>query len=483
MAQTEPAGPRQATPSVDRRERLSGVSPSQFAQLFCNNSVLMQDIVAHDASILLAFRAANVRSFRDEIELSMVATSMSEPRFVRQVAWREGGRPIGVVPVVGVFGPNASGKSNLLEAMDDMRALVLQSFRQEIKRGPNWFFRLDSEGAKRPSRYEVELILHGVRHEYGFVLDGERVIEEWAYRYPRGRPATLFSRTGDDVEAGSAGRGETRSVQKVLRSDSLFLSAAAATNHSLLVPLYDWFRRNMQLAHIGNRPRRQILTVEMLEDQVGRERLLAMLGAADLGIVDAKKLKPDPEAQEKVTRALRAFLGEVGVEDEVVETLDLDNFGFTLIHQGDGSLMELPPGLESQGTVVWLGLIGPVVSALTDGTVLLADELDASLHPALVEQLVRLFQDPEANPRRAQLIFNSHDPTILGDSSEDRLLGRDQIWFTEKLMGGNCRLYPLTELRPRKHEAIGRRYLDGRYGAMPILSRQAFDRIVSVPDE
>lgn len=442
----------------------------------------MTDAVAHDASMLLAFRAENVRSFRDEIELSMVATSMSEPRFVRHVAWREGGRPIGVMPVLGVFGPNASGKSNLLEAMDDMRALVLQSFRQEIKRGPNWVFRLDAEGVKRPSRYEVELILHGVRHEYGFVLDGEHVIEEWAYRYPRGRPAMLFSRTVDDVETGSAGRGETRSVQKVLRSDSLFLSAAAATNHSLLVPLYGWFQRNMQFAHIGNRPRRQILTVEMLEDQVGRERLLAMLSAADLGIVDAKKLKPDPEEQEKMKRALRTFLGEVGVEDEMVEELDLENFGFTLVHRGDGAFMELPPGLESQGTVVWLGLIGPVVSALADGTVLLADELDASLHPALVEQLVRLFQDPEANPRGAQLIFNSHDPTMLGDSSEDRLLGRDQIWFTEKLMDGNCRLYPLSALSPRKHEAIGRRYLDGRYGAMPILSRQDFDRIVSGSD-
>jgi AAA15 family ATPase/GTPase len=220
----------------------------------------------------------------------------------------------------------------------------------------------------------------------------------------------------------------------------------------------------------------------MLEDQVGRERMLAMLSAADLGIVDAKKVKPDPEEREKITRALRTFLGEVGVEDVMMETLDLDNFGFTLTHQGEGSLMELPPGLESQGTVVWLGLIGPVVSALIDGTVLLADELDASLHPALVEQLVRLFQDPETNPRGAQLVFNSHDPTILSDSSEDRLLGRDQIWFTEKQAGGNCRLYPLTEFRPRKHEAIGRRYLEGRYGATPILSRHDFDRVVSSLD-
>jgi AAA15 family ATPase/GTPase len=107
--------------------------------------------------------------------------------------------------------------------------------------------------------------------------------------------------------------------------------------------------------------------------------------------------------------------------------------------------------------------------------VFLADELDASLHPALVAQLVRLFQDPKTNPHRAQLVFNSHDAMLLGESGSDRLLGRDQIWFTEKRGDGSTRLYPLADLDPRREEAIGRRYLAGRYGATPILSRDEFD--------
>src|SRR5690606_8153123 len=98
------------------------------------------------------------------------------------------------------------------------------------------------------------------------------------------------------------------------------------------------------------------------------------------------------------------------------------------------------------GTRVWYGLIGPVVDALELGSVFLADELDASLHPALVSQLIRLFQDPDTNPRRAQLIFNSHDATLMGDSVGERLLGRDQIWFTEKRADGSTRLYPLVDL-------------------------------------
>jgi uncharacterized protein len=149
--------------------------------------------------------------------------------------------------------------------------------------------------------------------------------------------------------------------------------------------------------------------------------------------------------------------------------------GVRLIHRGAAGDVELNAHEESLGTLVWFGLVGPVVEALAKGEVFLADELDASLHPALVAQLVRLFQDPATNPRWAQLVFNSHDVTILGDSVGDRLIGRDQVWFTEKRSDGSTRLYPLADLDPRKEEAIGRRYLAGRYGATPILSSQEFD--------
>ena len=90
-----------------------------------------------------------------------------------------------------------------------------------------------------------------------------------------------------------------------------------------------------------------------------------------------------------------------------------------------------------------------------------------------------LFQSQETNPRRAQLIFNSHDSALLGDTVGDQIIGRDQIWFTEKRDDGSSRLYALSDLAPRKEEAIGRRYLAGRYGATPILSRQQFAETAS----
>ena len=427
--------------------------------------------------MLLAFRAENVRSFRDEFELSLLSTRLADEDVVRLVTWREGGRPIGVLPVVGVFGANGSGKSNVLKAMDDMRGHVLHSFRTGsptggISRCP---FLLDRVGRREPSRFEVDLVLEGVRYEYGFALDDERVLEEWAYRYPHGKAVRLFHRWGGRVEHGSAERVKGRAVEALLRPNALFLSTAASANHPVLLPIYAWFTRNLRLAEADSRQFRQALTTQLLDDEARRGQVLALLRAADLGITGAKMYGLDPVMRERLQRAVRILAGQEGEPDGTDEGPSFDQLGVRLIHHGAGGEVELDARDESLGTLVWFGLVGPVIEALADGAVLLADELDASLHPALVAELIRLFQDPKSNPRRAQLMFNSHDATILGDSISARLVGRDQIWFTEKRADGSTRLYPLSDLDPRKEEAIGRRYLAGRYGATPILSRQEFD--------
>ena len=438
-------------------------------------------MVAREPSVLLSIRTKNVRSFRDGMDFSLMATGLAEERYVRPVTWREGGSPIGVLAVAGVFGANGSGKSNLLKVMDDMRSHVLHSFRQGDLEGriPRRPFVLDQGAQNQPSRFDIDLILEGVRHEYGFIVSDEHVVEEWAYHYPKGRAALIFRRIGDEVEAGSIERQKTRAVQELIRSNALFLSTAASAKHGALLPLYKWFSRNLILAEADSRPWRQALTTQMLSEDHHRDRVLALLQAADLGVTSAQKREPDPIMQERFRRAVRILQG-IEEEPESDEGPTFEELGVELVHRGTGGEeVLLQAEDESLGTRVWFGLIGPVVQALESGSVFLADELDASLHPALVTELVRLFQDPETNPRRAQLVFNSHDPTLLGDSVGERLLGRDQIWFTEKGNDGSTRLYPLVDLDPRKQEAIGKRYLDGRYGATPILSHQEFAAAVA----
>jgi AAA15 family ATPase/GTPase len=434
----------------------------------------MIDTLPHNASALLAFRARNNRSFRDEFELSMLATAMAEKNIRRDIGWRAGGKPVGVLPVAGIFGANASGKTNVLRSMDDMRRYVLHSFRRGSPTGgvPHRPFLLDPSMKESESSFEVDLILDGVRHEYGFVIDEEMIREEWALHYPRGRAAVLFQRRGEDVQFGAAERSRSRAVMELLRPNALFLSTAASANHPVLLPLYEWFEHGLLLAETQSRPSRQALTAELLDDPKHREQVLALLQAADIGITGATKEELDAATRDRLQRAMKILLEEAEVEASF-DDLDI----IRLAHQGVTGDVELHLTDESLGTLVWFGLVGPVAVALSRGAVFLADELDASLHPALVEQLVRLFQDRKTNPRFAQLVFNSHDITILDGTADDRLIGRDQVWFTEKREDGSTHLYPLTDLNPRKDEAIAKRYLAGRYGATPIISRRQFEQI------
>jgi hypothetical protein len=416
-------------------------------------------------SVLLAFRARNTRSFRDEFELSMVASPLAEKRVVRRVVWRAGGQPVDVLPSAALYGANASGKTNVLRAINDMRALVVGSFGTTdpggpIKRQP---FRLgDSTGS--PSQFEIDFVLDGVRHEYGFSIDDERVIDEWAYRSPRGRSSLLFRRHALEVEFGAVARGRGRAVRELLRPNALLLSTAAAANHPTFLPIFEWFHQNLRFIAADGRGSGHTLTKEMLDGPM-RESLLSLLTLADLGITGANLRDAPPEVSDRI----RHILSSLPAPDDVyVESMDLRRV--LLTHRGARADVSFDAGEESNGTLTWFSLLGPIIVALATGTVLLVDELDASLHPALVSSIISVFQDRSSESRCPQLVFTTHDATLLGDGPGDRLLGRDQVWFTEKLGDGSSRLYSLADLDPRKREAIQRRYLDGRYGAVPIIS-------------
>lgn len=433
-------------------------------------------------SVLLAFRGRNLRSFRDAFELSLLATPLAESQVVRQVPWRAGGKALGVLPVAALYGANASGKSNVLRVMSDMRSHVLFSFRNADPDGgfPRRRFMLGADPTAS-SHYEVDLVLDGVRHEYGFVVDDDRVLKEWAVHYPRGRSTLLFERSGDEVELGASIRTKARSTLDLLRPNALFLSTDAAVKQPVLGRLFGWFKRNLAVAEAQSRAFRQAQTTQMLDDPAMRAGVMTLLRAADLGVSDAKRNELDPVMRERMKRALRIIQGlEAEPESGSDEGPDFEELGVSLVHEGAVGPVEFEQQDESLGTLVWFGLVGPVLESLARGTLLLADELDSSLHPDLVRQLVRLFQDSDTNPFRAQLIFNSHDPTLLGDCAGDRPLGRDQVWFTEKDADGGSRLYPLSDLDPRKEEAVAKRYLAGRYGAKPIVSHQEFAAAVEM---
>ena len=436
---------------------------------------------ASDISALLSFTAENVRCYRDEVHLSLLGTRMAERGVAHRLVVAGSAKPVSVLPAAGIFGANASGKTAILEAMDDMRVIVMDSFHrkdpaQSTGRRP---FLLDGESQSRPSRFEIELILRGVRWQYGFEIDDHRVLGEYAYHYPRGRQALVFHRDPSRVELGPPFRSAGRVLRSLARGHYLLLSIAGAVELEDIAVLYAWFESNLLLTKPSDPGWGAALTADLVQSPRTKGPVLSLLRYADMGITDAHRDPPDPESVERVRRALRnARDGDpsLSVDDELL----LDGI-IRLTHFGSAGESQISPEDESQGTQAWLRLIGPVLSALSGGTVLLVDELDASLHSYLVNSLIDLFQDQHHNPRCAQLVFNSHDTGVLGDSDR-RSIGRDQIWLTDKGDDGAGSLYPLTNFAPRRDDALERRYLQGRYGGVPLSNPAEIERALETAD-
>ncbi|WHT17896.1 AAA family ATPase [Crossiella sp. CA-258035] len=431
----------------------------------------------------------NHRSFRDEHELSLLPAY--EPTAE-------------VVPVAAVYGANASGKSNLLSGLRFMAAAVTRSFGDWPAEGgvPRRPFRLDPAARAKPSGFVVELISGGVPYTYGFTVDDVRVCEEWLYSYPEGRKRKLFERNGDTVRFGSTVpelRGKLEVLEALTRPNALFLSLAAQSNITALLPVHRWFAQHLTF-RLAEAPAGTAVQVKrfLRTHPERRDQLVDLLRAADLGIsgiaedpLDEKVENAARDAADEAEAAMAAYARSTYSEDhdaaaraavalvdarhrreELREVHHRRQNRLQLTHGELGEVFDLEE--ESAGTRSWLALLPTVLVALAEGTTLVVDEIDTSLHPRLTARLVSLFQDLRTNPRQAQLIFTTHDTSLLGTMLGEEVLRRDQVWFVQKDPRGASTLYPLTDFHPRKDENTERRYLGGSYGAVPVLSEQDF---------
>ncbi|WIY05611.1 ATP-binding protein [Amycolatopsis mongoliensis] len=416
--------------------------------------------------MLLRFRVANYRSLRDEHELSFVASDVDD-EIVRHTGVESGGKEIGVIPAVGIFGANASGKSNLLSALVAMRAAVRDSVadwaRDEgVPRDP---FALDPACRRENTLFEVDLLLGQtkVRYTYGFELSDERVEAEWLHAYPGGHKQVWFDREadragGEEFRFPNENLRGAKKLVELARPNALFLTVGASFNNKQLRPLHRWFTNNFWVVasdDAGVAQRSDYTRERLVDPKRGddyRKRVESLLRVADLGIVGL----------------------------DIDEALPNDQQVKLLHRTGRGKPLPLDfRTQESLGTHAWFAFLGPVLEMLERGSVLLADELDSSLHPVLAAEVVRLFQDPDANPNGAQLLFTTHDATLLGKGVVGRPLSRDQVWITTKRGTGETELYPLTDAGPRTTDNLELGYLRGRYGGVPRVTAGELAREVT----
>jgi hypothetical protein len=413
--------------------------------------------------MLLDFRVKNFRSLRDEQTLSLVAAKDKSLQELNTMPSGIKAAPT-LLRSVAIYGPNAGGKSNLIKALQYMRAVVAES--ASVMQPGQTFnvqpFRLDALSVAQPTEFDISFVLDGVRHQYGFELTAQRVTREYLLVYKAFKPQQWFERhydaaSGKDVYDFGVGLKGPKSVwEGATRPNALFLSMAVQLNSEQLQPVFAWFVNQLAIFNEIT-PLGQHFSVDMLRKPEGKRAICDFLTSADISISDIEVVTRKVSGQ-AVHFDMAAGKTEVRNEEQEVNEL-------LFHHVTEQGKAVFSLGDESMGTRNLLFLTGPVLDILNKGMVLVVDELDSSLHPLLVRRLVELFQNPVVNKKGAQLIFTTHDTSLL----DPDLFRRDQIWFVEKDRDQASKLYPLSDFSPRKNEALERGYLMGRYGALPFL--------------
>lgn len=415
--------------------------------------------------MLIEFRIQNFRSLRDEQVLSLVASKDKTLADTHTLSTGLKAAPSLLRSAV-VYGANASGKSNLLKALQYMRSVVVDSA-TAMQPGQAFAvqaFRLDAQSASEPTEFEITIVLDGVRYQYGFAMTQQRIVREHLLVYKAFKPQRWIERhfdaeSGKDVYETCSGLKGAKSLwEGATRPNALFLSMAVQLNSEALRPLFDWFATGLVIFNELT-PISPHTSVQMLKQAEGRQQICAFLSAADISIADIEVVTRQVPGQ-----ALH-FDPVAGKTEVYSEEMEEHQLRFSHVTEQGSATFGLAD--ESNGTRSLLLLAGPVLDILKKGLTLLIDELDTSLHTLLVRELVRLFHRPEVNTGGAQLIFTTHDTSLL-DAAD--LFRRDQVWFIEKDEHQASTLVALSEFSPRKNEALEQAYLIGRYGGVPLLN-------------
>ena len=418
--------------------------------------------------MFIEFTVTNYRSILSPQKLSMVASNYEKDALGQNKFQPTQDESFSLLRSVVLYGANASGKSTFIQALQFVKNQVINSQKESqageaIEVLP---FKLTKKSILEDSEFELVFIEQGVRYQYGFCCNANRFTEEWLIAYPNGRAQKWFHRVYDSNNSIDTYKfsstflgGRQRQITATqTRSNALYLSTAVQFNNAQLMPVFNWFKNKLRVvssSHLLS----DSYTKRMCEDEEEKLRIIQFMNSADLNIADIQ-LKKEVFS----TQLLPKILSEE-IKNQVSHELsgkELTTLRY--IHQltDEAGTIEFEENEESDGTRTLFTLAGPWLDVIKNERVLVVDELDSSLHPLLVHYLIKALHMSKSH---AQLIFTTHDSTLLSQ----KLLRRDQVWFTEKDEKNSTKLFPLSDFSPRENEAIEKGYLVGRYGGIPFL--------------
>lgn len=418
--------------------------------------------------MIIQFRFSNFKSFRDDTILDFTATKITEHNH-RVLAI--GGEKL--LPVAAIYGANASGKSNVIEAFSFMVNYVIESFnyggesedkqhKSKTPKVPPFLFDLKSKN--EVTTFEVFFVDNieslGRTYNYGFTINQEGIVEEWLNT--KAKTAKEFKsviyRNNDSgvLELSGIPKKSQENIKIALEREALIVSLGTKLKISKMRNIRDWFMKT-SIANYGDPFMNAVLSSMIPEEFAEKE-----------------------EERKKVVDFFSAFDPSIlGFHVETINSNDEEDKRYKIdaIHSvlNSDETVSIPLEEESSGTLKMFSLYPILQETLKEGGILLIDELNSRLHPLLVRNFLLTFLNPEINTNHAQLIFTTHDAWQLSNN----LLRRDEIWFTEKSDVGVSSLYSLADFidedgtKIRKDESYEKNYLLGKYGAIPSL--RSFD--------
>lgn len=427
--------------------------------------------------MLLEFRISNYRSICEEQIISLVPAPKQKD-FPTNIIHLDNHS---VLNALAFYGANSSGKSNILKAFELLDKLLYLSARaSSTSRLPFDPFLLREGFTQKPTKLEITFITENTRYRYGVEFNSKEIIAEWLFRKKKGREVELFNRSKDIIEVSSGFKGSSKLIDiaiEATRDNALFLSFCDIFNIEEAKTIFKWFNKFIIIDGL-NTEKEGMKTINLLEDPAYREKIQEYLVQLDLGfdglLLSKQEFDPsllpvrssDDEEESIITR-LAGNMGSINAfEFNTIHTI-YDKNGKKTKKALQWSMEER----ESEGTKKAIHFSGPIIHVLINGGVLIIDEIEAKIHPNITLNILKLFLSPESNPHHAQIIFASHDTNLLHYSR----LRRDQINFVEKNTFQATEIYALSDFRyfndqkERPDVDKEKRYLEGRYGAVPVL--------------
>lgn len=439
--------------------------------------------------MLLQFSVSNFRALRGMQTLNLAASNYdktlpentldSDLPGLKGKRWLKG---------AAIYGANASGKSTLIEAMEALSDWVGQSAKTTDPEESIPFvdpFALDATAAEEPTAFAITFVAEKVRYEYRVAATERLVVHESLRAWPLGKEQIWFERDWN-VETGAheffpenpVGLPRNRDIEQRTLRNMLYLSKAVAENRKEVQPAFRWLVSQFKFLDLSTRANfGGGFTLSQIDgkNESLKEKIRKALKHADLGVVNASSVEKEPDAE---MLALLQFMPSELAKSFQSKGQKRPRFMEPqLFHQGPGkTTLPLDWDRESAGTQRFFALIGPWLDILENGYTVCVDEIETSMHPIMVRELLSLVFNGDENCNGAQVIFTTHNPLFL----DGTLLRRDQVWFTDKDEEGAAHLYPLSEYQPRQGESLIRGYMSGRYGAVPFVPRGLLGTFPSV---